>query len=183
MCEGAKRPSPSERSERGGRVPPPTVRAFCHFDVVNGAIWCICPEFSSHSTNLYLLLLSKWLKGGSFTCIHATLFSFIRSLSLSPFLAFFFGGGGGATAPPPPPPPGYAPGYNMSLCWLICFVILIMTIPTSRKLGKNNYENECERAKRAESFVHLHRKVTRNFLNISLESTSISSIQLCPCVV
>ena len=69
--------------------------SFLHFDVVNGAIWCICPVFSSYSTNLYLILLWKWLKGGSFTCIHATLFSFF---SLSPFI-FIFGIFWGATAP------------------------------------------------------------------------------------
>ena len=104
-CEGAKRPSPSERSERGGEgvgrgCPPSHSESFWHFDVVNGAIWCICPVFSSYSTNLYLILLWKWLKDGSFTCIHATLFSFFLSLSPSLFfLAFFWG------RPPPPPPP------------------------------------------------------------------------------
>ena len=80
------------------------MRAFC---ILMLLIWCICPVFSTYSTNLYLILLWKWLKGGSFTCIHATLFSF--SLSLSPplfFLDFFFwGGGGGGDRPPQPPPP------------------------------------------------------------------------------
>ena len=63
MCEGAKRLSPSERSERGGRegvgggCPPSHSESFLHFDVVNGEIWCICSVFSSYSTNLYLILL------------------------------------------------------------------------------------------------------------------------------
>ena len=43
-----------------------------------------------------IILLWKWLKGGSFTCIHATLFSFFRLLNLR----------GGATAPIASP--GYA---------------------------------------------------------------------------
>ena len=87
----------------GGGCPPSHSESFLHFDVVNGAIWCICPVYSSYSTNLYLILFWKWLKGGSFTCIHATLFSFF-SLSLSPpFFPFFFWGG-----PPTPPPPPLA---------------------------------------------------------------------------
>ena len=48
-CEGAKRPSPSERSERGGGgggggrgvFPGSHSESFLHFDVVNGAIWCM----------------------------------------------------------------------------------------------------------------------------------------------
>ena len=106
-CEGAKRRSPSERSERGGGgvwrgVSPSHSESFLQFDVVNGAIWCICQVFSTYSTNLYLILLWKWLKGGSFTCIHATLFSFFSlSLSPPPFFCIFFWGGG---RPPPPPP-------------------------------------------------------------------------------
>ena len=114
-CEGAKRPSPSERSERGGGggegvgrgrrggCPSSHSESFLHFDVVNGAIWCICPVFSSYSTNLYLILLWKWLKGGSFTCIYTQLYFPFFSLSLplpSFLLAFFFLGGGD---PPPPP--------------------------------------------------------------------------------
>ena len=98
--------------EGGGGCPPSHSESFLHFDVVNGAIWCICPVFSSYSTNLYLILLWKWLKGGSFTCIHATLFSFF--LSLSPSLFFFCILGGGATAPTAPPPPGYAPACNIA---------------------------------------------------------------------
>ena len=89
----------------GGGCPPSHSESFLHFDVVNGAIRCICPVFSSYSTNLYLILLWKWLKGGSFTCIHATLFSFFFCLSLPFPLCFWHLGGGGR----PPPPPGYTP--------------------------------------------------------------------------
>ena len=96
MCEGAS------EGGGGGGCPPSHSESFLHFDVVNGAIWCICPVFSSYSTNLYLILLWKWLKGGSFT--HTRNFIFLFPLS-SPLFFFFFwafcwGGGG---QPPPPP--------------------------------------------------------------------------------
>ena len=92
-------------ASEGGRVwewvlrgcAPSHSESFLHFDVVNGAIWCICPVFSSYSTNLYLILHWKWLKDGSFTCIYTQLY-FPFFLSLSLFCAIF----GGATAPPPP---------------------------------------------------------------------------------
>ena len=93
--------------------PPSHSESFLHFDVVNGAIWCICPVFSTYSTNLYLILLWKWLKGGSFTCIHATLFSFFLSLSLPVFCVAFLGGR--PPPPRPPPPRGYAPALHLPL--------------------------------------------------------------------
>ena len=104
----ATEPERAERARGGGcwrGVSPSHSESFLHFDVVNGAIWCICPVFSSYITNLYLILLLKWLKGGSFTCMYTRNFIFLFSLSL-PFLGGH--GGGGATAPTAPPP-GYAP--------------------------------------------------------------------------
>ena len=102
----ATEPERAERARGGGGrlwVSPSHSESFLHFDVVNGAIWCICPVFSTYSMHeVYLILLWKWLKGGSFTRIHATLFSFFFSLSLPPvFWAF---GGREATAPTAPPP-------------------------------------------------------------------------------
>ena len=134
MCEGAKRRSPSERSERGeeGVVCPPShSESFLHFDVVNGAIWCICPVFSTYSTNLYLILLWKWLKGGSFTCIHATLFSFFFSLSPPFFLSFFLGGRPPPTAPPPPPP-------WLRACVCVCILFCIRMLQNNAKIAQES---------------------------------------------
>ena len=80
-------------SERGGGrvwdVPPPTVRAFC-------ILMLLMVQFGAYAryypriAQIYIILLWKWLKGGSFTCIHATLFSF--------FFCLLNFRGGGATA-------------------------------------------------------------------------------------
>ena len=97
-CEGAKRPSPSERGGGGGGgggCPPPTVRAFCILMLLMvqfGAYARYFPRIARINF-LYLILLWKWLKGGSFTCIHATLFSFLVSLSPSHFFGGIWGGG------------------------------------------------------------------------------------------
>ena len=73
-----------ERASEGegvGGVPPPTVRAFC-------ILMLLMVQFGAYAqyfpriARTYLILLWKWLKGGSFTCIHATLFSFFLSLPL-----------------------------------------------------------------------------------------------------
>ena len=68
--------------------------SFLHFDVVNGAIWCICPVFSSYSTNLYVILLWKLL--------FSSFFLFLSPHFFFHFFFFFFLGGGDR-------PPGYAP--------------------------------------------------------------------------
>ena len=66
----------------------------------------------------------------------------------------------------------------MSLCWLICFEVPNDDTDEPETRG---IWNECERDKQAESFVFSRRKHT--ILLISLEITSIFSIQWCPCVV
>ena len=87
-----------------GGVSPSHSESFLHFDVVNGAIWCICPVFSTYSTNLYLILYfgNGWKAAAS----HAYTQLYFPFFSLSPFFCvacfFFFLGGGGR--PPPPPP-------------------------------------------------------------------------------
>ena len=76
----------------------PTVRAFC-------ILMLLMVQFGAYAryfpriAQIYIILLWKWLKGGSFTCIHATLFSsfFFCLLNLR-----------GATAPIASP--GYATG-------------------------------------------------------------------------
>ena len=63
------------------------------------------PRYFPRIARIYIILLWKWLKGGSFTCIHATLFSFFfRPLNLR--------GGGGDR---PHRPPGYATGAQCSI--------------------------------------------------------------------
>ena len=100
----ATEPERAERAREGGcgraGCPPSHSESFLHFDVVNGAIWCICPVFSSYSTNLYE---SRQLH------MHTRNFIFLFfPLSLSffcIFFYFFFLGGGRPPPPPPPPPP------------------------------------------------------------------------------
>ena len=63
------------------------------------------PRYFPRIARIYIILLWKWLKGGSFTCIHATLFPFFfRLLNLRV---------GDRPHRPPPPPPGYATDDNM----------------------------------------------------------------------
>ena len=60
----------------GEGCPPFHSESFLHFDVINGAIWCICPVFSSYSTNLYNLTLEMVEKRQLHMHVHATLFPF-----------------------------------------------------------------------------------------------------------
>ena len=65
------------------------------------------PRYFPRIARIYIILLWKWLKGGSFTCIHATLFSsFFRLLNLR---------GGGDRPHRPPPLPCYATASNEEL--------------------------------------------------------------------
>ena len=101
----ATEPEQAERVRGGGSLlgvcqgghsgcPPSHSEPFLHFDVVNGAFWCICPGISTYSTNLYLILLWKWLARRQLH-MHTRKFMFLFSLSCTPFflVAFFFGGG------------------------------------------------------------------------------------------
>ena len=81
--------------EGGGR------RASCRW--VNGAIWCICPVFSTYSANLYLILW-KAAASHAYTQLYFPFFS----LSL-PLFFFFFFFWGGALLVHDRPPPGFAP--------------------------------------------------------------------------
>ena len=103
----ATEPERAERARGGGGrvwegVSPSHSESFLHFDVVNGAIWCICPVFSSYSTNLYYLTLEMVERRQLEHACTQTLFSFyFRLLNLR----------GRGRPPPSPPPPGYATDY------------------------------------------------------------------------